>query len=214
MSEWIVAGTPRGGRVALVVEAPHFGEVFIWSCRGFAAKFGRRTENHWQLGDIDLRTCAAHWIDESGGPANDDALEGASLLSSTGVSISLARATQLLGLESPEAFVETPSAPAAPARASNTNGVPADGFYSSRKGAPHLPGKSRRWMLDHAREIPGASKVGRDWVIPHAAYERWRAEQDAARCRATASIRTPDADARTIAERTLANAGLRPTREC
>jgi len=72
---------------------PHFGEVFIWSCRGFAAKFGRRTENHWQLGDIDLRICAAHWIDASGGPANGDALDGASLLSSTGVSISLARAT-------------------------------------------------------------------------------------------------------------------------
>jgi len=105
MSEWILTGTPRGGQIALVINGPYCGEVFIWSCRGFAAMFGRRTENHWQLGDIDLRTCTARWIDEHGEPASDDALEGASLLSSTGVSISLAEATQLLGLESPEAFV-------------------------------------------------------------------------------------------------------------
>jgi hypothetical protein len=213
MSEWIAVGTPRGGRVALVIDAPGFGEMVVCSPRGLSAIFGRRTKHHWQLGDVDLRTCTAHWIDERGEPASDDALEGASLQSSTGVSISLAEAARMLGLESPEAFVEVPPVRAAPARSSNDNSVPSDGSYSSRKGAVHLPGKSRRWMIDHAREIPGASKVGRDWIVPHSAYERWRAEQDAARCRATASIRTPDADARTIAERTLANAGLRPTRE-
>jgi hypothetical protein len=68
-------------------------------------------------------------------------------------------------------------------------------------------------MLDHAREIPGARKVGRDWIVPHAAYKQWLGGQDTARCQTTTSIRTTDADARTIAERTLANAGLRPTRE-
>jgi hypothetical protein len=142
------------------------------------------------------------------------ALDGAFLVSANGTRIPLAQAVSLLGLEQPEAFVETPSAPA-PARAGNSNAVPGDGFYSSRKGAPHLPGKSRRWMLDHAREIPGAKKIGRDWIVPHVAYVQWLADQDAARARAEA-VPSPsqEADARTIAERTLANAGLRPTREC
>jgi hypothetical protein len=210
MTEWILVGSPRGGTVGLVIEAPWFGEAFVWGCGGLAARFGRRMAHHPQLGDIDLRTCTARWVDEHGEPAAPDVLEGAALLSSTGVSISLAQAAQLLGLESPESFVAVPAASAS--RRAN-NATPEDGFYSSRKGSVHLPGKSRRWMLDHARDIPGARKVGRDWIVPQVAYERWLAAKDTARCRATAAIRSVDADARAIAERTLANAGLRPTRE-
>jgi hypothetical protein len=210
MTEWILVGAPRRGPVGLEISASPYGDVFVWDCRFFAAMFGRRTAHHWQIGDIDLRGCTARWINDHGESAGDDALEGAWLLSSTGVRISLAEAVQLLGVESPESFV---AGPAASARVSNSNGIPENGFYSSRKGAAHLPGKSRRWMLDHAREIPGARKVGRDWIVPCTAYNRWLAEEDAARCRATTPIHTVDGHARAIAERTLANAGLRPTRE-
>jgi hypothetical protein len=215
MTDWILVGAPSGGPVALAV-SDATGPAFVWSPSYVAAMLGQRFVKHWQLADpVDLRACTKRWVGADGEPVDDAALDGASLVSANGARVPLAQAVSLLGLEQPEAFVEASPAAApsaSPARASNTNGVPADGVYSSRKGGAHLPGKSRRWMLDHAREIPGASKIGRDWIVPYAAYERWRTEQDAARCRATASIRTPDADARTIAERTLANAGLRPTR--
>jgi len=214
MSEWIAVGAPRGGRVALVV-SDATGPAFCWSPSYVAAMLGQRYVKHWQLADpVDLRACKARWIDEHGEPVDDGALDGAAVVSASGVRVPLVEAARLLGLEKPEAFLEMPSAPAAPARASNENGIPADGFYSSRKGASHLPGKSRRWMVNNAKRIPGARKAGRDWIVPHAAYVEWLAEQDAARCR-TEPVPSPaqEVDAHTIAERTLANAGLRPTRE-
>jgi hypothetical protein len=55
----------------------------------------------------------------------------------------------------------------------------------------------------------GARKVGRDWIISRADYERWMTEQDVQQCRAaTAPVPT---DARDIALRALAKASLRPT---
>jgi hypothetical protein len=54
--------------------------------------------------------------------------------------------------------------------------------YTTHKSGPHLPGKTRRWMLDHARNIPGAKKVGRDWVISVEDYEAWCKAEDTRRC--------------------------------
>jgi hypothetical protein len=208
VSDWILVGTPPAG-VSLLIGDSAF-VVFRWAPDQVAAFFGRRTMPHWQLDEVDLRLCRARWVGSDGEPVDEAALDGAELLSSAGARIPLARAARLLGFESPENFVS----PVAPPLSVNTKGVPADGYYSSRKGSVHLPGKSRRWMREHAREIPGARKVGRDWIVSHEAYVRWLTEQDTARCRA-AVVRSPslEVEARLIAERTLANAGLRPTRE-
>jgi len=62
-------------------------------------------------------------------------------------------------------------------RSSSTSVV----VYSTHKHGPHLPGKSRRWMLEHVRKMPGARKVGRDWVIAPADYEAWVRAEDSRR---------------------------------
>lgn len=54
--------------------------------------------------------------------------------------------------------------------------------YTTSKAGPHIPGKSRRWMLDHVCLIPGARKEGRDWVIAIAAYEAWATREDLRKC--------------------------------
>jgi hypothetical protein len=212
-SEWIAIGAPRGGSVVLEV-SDATGPAFYWSPSYVAAMLGQRFVTHWQLAEpIDLRACRTRWVDAKCETVAADALDGVTLVSASGARVTLAQATRLLGFESPESFIEIPSVSAAPAPPSIGVGIPSDGFYSSRKGASHLPGKSRRWMLANARKIPGARKVGRDWVVPHAVFAQWMADQDAARCRAEAVVPSANLDAHAIAERTLANAGLRPTRE-
>jgi hypothetical protein len=53
-----------------------------------------------------------------------------------------------------------------------------DTYYTSRKGGPYIPGKSRAWMLRHARTIPGARKIGRDWVIKASDFEAYLVQRD------------------------------------
>jgi len=211
-SEWIAIGTPRGGSVALEI-SDESGPAFYWSPSYVAAMLGQRFVTHWQVAEpIDLRGCRKRWIGADGNSVDADALEGVTLVSASGVRVPLAEAIRLLGFESPESFVDVlaVSATRAPAK---TAAAPLDEYYSSRKGAAHLPGKSRRWMLEKARQIPGASKVGRDWIVPRAAYAQWLTEQDVALCRGkVAPTPAVGLDAHTIAEQTLANAGLRPTR--
>jgi hypothetical protein len=55
--------------------------------------------------------------------------------------------------------------------------------YTSRKGGPHIPGKSRAWMLRHIKTMPGSRKVGRDWIIGKDDFDRWAAAHDTARRR-------------------------------
>ncbi len=218
-SDWILVGEPPP--MVLEVSVAGLGALFMWSPRGFAAQFGLRHARHWQSFEgedsIDLRMCTARWLDAAGEAIPQSALSGCALVSSRGARIPLADAVGLLGCQEPEGFAVAQAlglsggVTSLQSPSSSTRVGTADGFYSSRKGALHLPGKSRRWMLDHARGIPGARKVGRDWILSHADYVRWMAEQDAARCR-TGAPTVHDADARTIAERTLANAGLRATR--
>lgn len=52
-------------------------------------------------------------------------------------------------------------------------------IYTTHKSGPHLPGKSRRWMLDHVEKMPGAQKAGRDWTISAVDFSKWLADEDA-----------------------------------
>ncbi len=54
--------------------------------------------------------------------------------------------------------------------------------YTSHKDGPGLPGKTRRWMIDHMKNIPGVRKVGRDWVISVADYDTWCVAEDYRQC--------------------------------
>jgi hypothetical protein len=86
-------------------------------------------------------------------------------------------------------------------------------IYTTRKGGPHIPGKSRDWMLRRVKEMPGARKVDKDWQIARTDFEQWLTNQDAIMCRRAVPTanRTPN-NVRDIAEAALARAGLRPTR--
>lgn len=53
--------------------------------------------------------------------------------------------------------------------------------YTTASRGPGIPGKSRAWCLRNIRTMPGARKVGRDWVITAEAYEAWLSERDDAR---------------------------------
>jgi len=80
--------------------------------------------------------------------------------------------------------------------------------YTTNKIGPHLPGKTRSWMITNVKRMPGRRKVGRDWIISPADYQAWLTDQDTTACRDEPS----GDDAHAIAQTTLANAGLRPTR--
>lgn len=83
--------------------------------------------------------------------------------------------------------------------------------YTTAKRGPHIPGKSRAWMLKHARSMPGARKVGRDWIIGADDYQRWAAAKDAGRRAALPSPAASGPEA--LADRYLADLGFRPARK-
>ncbi len=68
---------------------------------------------------------------------------------------------------------------------------PAAVVYTTHKSGPHIPRKSRRWMLEHISKMPGARKVGRDWLISAADYDAWQAAEDARRCALAAKPKPP-----------------------
>jgi hypothetical protein len=91
--------------------------------------------------------------------------------------------------------------------------------YTTNKRGPHFPGRSRRWMLDHIRSMPGARKIGRNWEISATDYEAWKSHEDAAQVRAasgaarrsgTGAVRSVDVDELTErAKSSLRAAGYR-----
>ncbi len=88
-------------------------------------------------------------------------------------------------------------------------------IYTTRKGGPHIPGKSRDWMLRRIKEMPGARNVGKDWQITHADYERWLTERDMTKCKAAArptGVNKTPSNVRDLAEAALARAGFRATK--
>jgi hypothetical protein len=95
--------------------------------------------------------------------------------------------------------------------------------YTTHKNGPHIPRKTRRWMVAHIKDMPGARKVGRDWEISASDYEAWAKAEDARRCReggspyrplATAALSNSDdeVELRRRADRTLEVSGFRRTR--
>ncbi len=63
--------------------------------------------------------------------------------------------------------------------------------FTTHKSGLHLPGKSRRWMLDHIRDMPGARKTGRDWEISATDFEAWKRAQDIRVVRLATARRPP-----------------------
>lgn len=81
--------------------------------------------------------------------------------------------------------------------------------YTTAKDGPHVPGKSRAWMLRHVKTMPGARRVGRDWIISADDFQRWATAMDAARARAPKRV---PADVEALADEYLAEAGYRPSK--
>jgi hypothetical protein len=78
--------------------------------------------------------------------------------------------------------------------------------YTTSKQGPHAPGKSRRWCLDNLRHIPGARRVGRDWVVAVRDFDAWSATRTPGRV----SNVVPLKGERWSAEGALLEAGVRP----
>ncbi len=87
-------------------------------------------------------------------------------------------------------------------------------IYTTRTGGPHIPGKSRDWMLRRVKEMPGARKVHKDWQIARTDFEQWLTNQDVIMCKkaVTPTANTTTSNVRDIAEAALARAGLRATK--
>lgn len=94
--------------------------------------------------------------------------------------------------------------------------------FTTHKDGPHIPGKSRRWMLEQIKAMPGARKVGRDWQILAKDYEAWAMAEDERRCRSMNRARRegpvkvqapePEDDLAKRAARSLDVQGFRRTR--
>ena len=92
--------------------------------------------------------------------------------------------------------------------------------YGTGKGATLPPGKTRAWALRNLKSIPGARKVGRDWIVSVADFDAWMVDKastfaaGAARKNRPAkrSSGAPSNDVDALAEEAFAAAGLRRIR--
>lgn len=95
--------------------------------------------------------------------------------------------------------------------------------YGTGRAATLPPGKSRAWALRMLKTIPGARKVGRDWVVSIEDFDAWASEQDTRRCAVkTSGTLGPPRGRPTMAsssltlteraDRSLAASGFRRTR--
>ena len=90
--------------------------------------------------------------------------------------------------------------------------------YGTRKGATLPPGKSRAWALREMPTMPGAKKIGRDWVIAVSDFDAWVTKEATERAvtasrpglrRGQPANDTPPEDVEALVERSLAANGLR-----
>ena len=94
------------------------------------------------------------------------------------------------------------------------------GHYGTGRAATLPPGKSRAWALRTLKTIPGARKVGRDWVVGVDDFDAWASEQDTKRCAEKSAApprRRPVVASSSLtmterADRSLAASGFRRTR--
>lgn len=86
--------------------------------------------------------------------------------------------------------------------------------YTTSKRGPLPPGKSRAWALRTLKTIPGARKVGRDWVVSTADYQTWLTAQDMKSFTrpSVAKVRSDLVDLDAITDAALTDAGFRRTR--
>ncbi len=95
------------------------------------------------------------------------------------------------------------------AGAAGGQSAPAETYYTSRKGGPYIPGKSRAWMLRQAHSIPGARKIGRDWVIKSSDFESYLVQRDIARARAASGGNGTDLTVEALVEEAMRLNGMR-----
>jgi hypothetical protein len=81
-------------------------------------------------------------------------------------------------------------------------------FYTSNRRGPNLPGRSQLWCVRNMRHIPGAQKVGRDWVLSEEDYAAWvrSMASDPPRPQSSGAARMLEDDE--LAKSFLATAGL------
>jgi hypothetical protein len=84
--------------------------------------------------------------------------------------------------------------------------------YTTRKAGAHVPGKSLAWCLRTLKTIPGARKVGRDWIVSVADFDAWLSQQDSAKCAAPKGSRSHANDVEALAAEALQAGGFRRTR--
>ncbi len=82
----------------------------------------------------------------------------------------------------------------------------APGHYSA-KNPP--PGKSKAWALRMIKTIPGARKVGRDWIVSVADFDAWLVDRASTPTRTKAR---PSNDVEALAAEAFRAAGLRAIR--
>lgn len=92
-----------------------------------------------------------------------------------------------------------------------------DLVYTTAPGGPLPAGRSRRWLRDHARRIPGATRSGGArgrsvvWIVSHADYARWLAGQTTSTVKPSAAQPTPTPAKVVDIDAFLRAAGLRAT---
>lgn len=99
-------------------------------------------------------------------------------------------------------------------------GSPTTHYGSGRKASPP-PGKSRAWAVRNLKTIPGARKIGRDWIVSVEDFDAWAADRDSARCGKIgrdarqvrgSSFENDNSEIAALVESSLREAGLRRVR--
>ena len=85
-------------------------------------------------------------------------------------------------------------------------------YYTSGKRGPHPPGKTGRWLREHAHEIPGARRVGRDWVVTIEEFDAWTGSRQQKASARRAQPVAPTSSTAWSPKQALVDAGVREMR--
>ncbi len=94
-------------------------------------------------------------------------------------------------------------------------GAASTSHYGTGRAATLPPGKSRSWALRTLKKIPGARKVGRDWVVSVEDFDAWTTERDTARVAPPprANPANDMANVEALAAQALVESGFRRVRD-
>ena len=93
--------------------------------------------------------------------------------------------------------------------------APTSHYSTASRSGTLPPGKSRAWALRTLKLVPGARKVGRDWVVSVADFEAWAAEKDSERLARSGIhriVRDTPSDVAALVEQGLRESGFRNVR--